>query len=466
MSSNNPSPRRLSPWVLGLLLAFSRGAGAQPSSVQKAERPALLLQQSGARDATTSSPLSAPETVVSLEASREAKEITAKLGWQVGDLVVDLKFKGPIGEQQPSAALATLDGLADGVSADLGVSHLLWNPQLPADFWRICEDNNRGLTAAEVEAAGGSEVKESDIAGWPDFITAIATCSGLPGRPDELAKTLAARGQRTPSDEQALLKALNEALHAPEATPVLAGRVVVPLPPSVADLLRRSALTPGERLHLNRQLLELALKEGPDEPLMVLRPAGPPCMASKLSASSRQRMLAGAKVGHAVWLGARAKSGRTDLEYADVATLEPLEKTRYGFALSASVGILTPLNRFFALGVKHEVSHRPAADPVEICRPYKGSPNFTCSEMSVGEPTRESRILGYFEFRTLVAKKFALGPQIFHDFRNGRTALNVPLYFLSSDKGLNGGLVFKWAEGKKFSASLFVGNVFALTGGS
>jgi hypothetical protein len=449
------------------------------------DRADLLRRNPASADPTTSSPLSFPEWQVVLEASREAKEITARFGVQKGDWGLDVKLKGPIGESSPQAPLADLTGLAADVSADIGLTRTAWKvtPIAPALSELLCERNNRSLSVAEMEAQGGSLFNESaageSVVGWPDFIKALATPAGDPlGRflsdaGPALVVQLAARTPPIPeSDKIELLKAVNAALKTASATSVLRAHVTGPLPTTVEQLLTLPVLTPAERLYVNRQLLELALPRGPEGSLQMVRRAGPPCRASALSKAFRREYLDSFSVGSAFQFGLRFKAARTDFQYVTSDMLaaapgpalgdaiEATDKTRYGFSGTLVLGVLSPNRNLIAAGVSYQSSYSPATDPVSVCRPITTTDALACRELALGEPTRASKAVGYVEYRRRISKGLGVAPQVFYDAKREHIGLNVPIYFLASGSGLSGGIALKWEEKAKFVASLFVGNVF------
>lgn len=256
--------------------------------------------------------------------------------------------------------------------------------------------------------------------------------------------------------------ALNESLGTAEATPILLTLINIELPPAVAARVRRPVLTRYERRLLNRQLLELASLKKSGDPVRSISPVGPPCRANALAKPYRDKLVELSRFGQAFWIGARIKLGRATFDFADPETLAAKSESHTGAAIAGSVALLTESNHFFAASVKREISYKRAGSPVDICRPYEQGDALTCANVTIGAPAERKRTLGRVEYRKHLAQKLAIGPILHYDFNDKKSGISLPVYFLSSKDGLTGGMNVVWAQGKKFSAALFVGNVFSL----
>jgi hypothetical protein len=102
------------------------------SSGQVTERPRLAETAQQAtrsfKDVTASTVARLPDVSVLLSAGKEEKAVEANLGLALGNFSLDGKLKGPLDEGEPDTNLATLGGLTNGTTFDVGVSYLHWEP--------------------------------------------------------------------------------------------------------------------------------------------------------------------------------------------------------------------------------------------------------------------------------------------------------------------------------------------------
>lgn len=85
-------------------------------------------------DPSLSSPNSGPLVQILLESSKlDAKRAKAQIGLQKGDTIINLKLEGPLESGVNQSTWADLNGLANSVVADIGVSDFFWKPKSHGD---------------------------------------------------------------------------------------------------------------------------------------------------------------------------------------------------------------------------------------------------------------------------------------------------------------------------------------------
>jgi hypothetical protein len=83
---------------------------------------------------------------------------------------------------------------------------------------------------------------------------------------------------------------------------------------------------------------------------------------------------------------------------------------------------------------------------------------------SFGAPKETEQHLISLSGRTEIAGA-GVGFKITHDVKSGDSGVDLPIYLFKDDKrNLNGGLRFGWTNTDQFSAGLFVGSTFDISG--
>jgi hypothetical protein len=118
----------------------------------------------------------------------------------------------------------------------------------------------------------------------------------------------------------------------------------------------------------------------------------------------------------------------------------------------------------WSFGYSHEKIYK-AADKTQICSPLGTTGSTTCSENSIGEPSRDTAEIAFFEIRHLTFDgKFAFAPRLEFDFKKSVWAGRLPFYFIPNKDGqLTGGLALGYTDSDKFGASVFVSKAFSFT---
>lgn len=92
----------------------------------------------GSDDPTLRSPLAVPQPKLILETTKDGKTvIKARIGMEMQKkYILDLQVASPT-NQSGDTTLATLDGLSDGTSAEVGFSRIIWRER---DAWSMLDD--------------------------------------------------------------------------------------------------------------------------------------------------------------------------------------------------------------------------------------------------------------------------------------------------------------------------------------
>ncbi len=440
---------------------WAQSATPSPAAVDESKKPLTLRErarvmaaQPASQDATATSPLGLG-SVVNLVASREKKEIAAQVGWQRGDNSLAFKFAGPIGDDDPQASLLDLAGLSDGASAEIKLTKVRWTyTPLPDTHWaELCFSYGRSLSLLQMPSDGKLQV--GDIESVRNAVDFLDPWLG------QKLKSLAAQvaGPMTNADALAaktdLIDIVNDALADEDLLREL-------LRQSDASILTQApalgALSKSDRTKWGRRLLDQIVH---DRGSTAIRFAGKPCIASNFDEAGREAVVRATNPGKVWWYGLSAKAARSDFKYLNDASLAKEERTRYGSAFTASIGLLTKKNLFFSVSVSAQEKHKAAKDPIELCQPFNGGPSFSCAEVVLGEPNKQRRTVSTIEMR-MVRGSFAISPSVAYVSDEKKAVLTIPLYFLKdADDGLRGGVTLKAVKGD-WAVALFVGNVFKL----
>jgi hypothetical protein len=164
-------------------------------------------------------------------------------------------------------------------------------------------------------------------------------------------------------------------------------------------------------------------------------------------------------------LTARATLGRRTFHYAERATLETASETHDDVAAAAGAGRYDP--RLGYVGVEYQFLREfDAGDSEQLCVLRDADRTLECRSAVLGAPSRLTRQGAAIEWRRfLPGGRVAVNPTIARDFRNGVTAVDVPIYFLRLDGGaLAGGVRAAWrSDTNVTTVSVFVGAALRLT---
>jgi len=169
-------------------------------------------------------------------------------------------------------------------------------------------------------------------------------------------------------------------------------------------------------------------------------------------------------LGGFLW-GVAAKYGIQNSDFFDETTL--IKKTEHHSPWSANFFIgWNPegyTNTFLLFKAERKSSYKDA-DSTTRCPVINGAVALTCTTGSFGAPELEQGKSVSIEARHVIDKSIAAALIVSRDASENVTTVELPVYWLGSDKGaLNGGVKFGWdSKEKKWGAGVFVGIPFVL----
>lgn len=168
--------------------------------------------------------------------------------------------------------------------------------------------------------------------------------------------------------------------------------------------------------------------------------------------------------GTALFLTARAKGAREDIDFLDATTLEPASLKTSSSALTIAVGWLTRNNWMVGANYRHEDIFE-SADAVDVCRPIAGTNASRCTPAVIGVPRENKSELWQLEIRKFMGRNLAISPRLTRNITTAVTGFEFPLYFIKAGdgKGLTGGVIAGWRSDQRGpSVVLFVGQALGI----
>ena len=408
-----------------------------------------------------------------LSAASAEKKVDAQVGFAAGPTQMTLKLSAPLDSGATTATLATLDGLTNQSTADLGLTWVKWNPSIsPQTFEDLCNAFKRTLTPEVMEkyAPPGFTVTPVVIRDRQAFADSIAFAASGSAFAD-LAKLLRAAlkeadlkkyfADKHNLDNSAnwkkVLDALNSSL---DSATLFAESSAFPDEASVANLrvrLRSASLTPQRTRVLNRLLFDAlfpatVLRRGPDDPST--------CSELKLPPSSALYQLIRTKEGPMpLFFAAHAKGGRQSFKYFDEKALSTNTTLKNSYSLSATAGLLTHSDLYLGMSATYQNTFK-AGDAVQICAPVGASANQECTALQRNAPAEKLQTILQLEGRVfLVGGHFAINPLLSYECHAATKGVEVRFLFLQDkDGGLTGGLSTGWrSDTRQYSVIAFVG---------
>jgi hypothetical protein len=90
------------------------------------------------QDPSTASSISTPSPVAILEGTAKSKSVTARIGMQAADFLLDVKLSGPLDDHETQ--LASLRGLGGSTTLSVGLGWIRWHPNVdPAAAQAVCD---------------------------------------------------------------------------------------------------------------------------------------------------------------------------------------------------------------------------------------------------------------------------------------------------------------------------------------
>jgi hypothetical protein len=162
------------------------------------------------------------------------------------------------------------------------------------------------------------------------------------------------------------------------------------------------------------------------------------------------------------WLqGFRLKVGHNDYTYYDPARLTKHTDDEVSWGAGVFAGILTG-NAYYAAGIDYQRAYKGARSGVACPLPSDGEEVVLCVNGALGAPSVGERHLLSAEGRWRLGER-AIGVRAIHDFKNGVSGIDMPIYLFPDEKGfLTGGLRLGWTNEEQFYAAIFVGVPFKL----
>jgi hypothetical protein len=165
---------------------------------------------------------------------------------------------------------------------------------------------------------------------------------------------------------------------------------------------------------------------------------------------------------YGITLGAKANHQKFSYVLPAAPTVaESSNETGYGLSLSLTrVGH----RHLFTLGYSHEESYK-AGSKTQICNPIGTTGSLSCSETTLGAPTKKPAELIFLEDRFIVrAGKLALAARVEYDFEESQWAARLPIYFIANKSHqLTAGVALGYTEAddEGFGAAIFVSKAFS-----
>jgi hypothetical protein len=161
--------------------------------------------------------------------------------------------------------------------------------------------------------------------------------------------------------------------------------------------------------------------------------------------------------------GIEGTIGHDNYEFISMNTLEEQDQDKTPWAIGGFLGAIPPgLNALFTIGGQYQNAYK-AANTQTIC-PASTAGNPVISKTgAIGEPSSQQKHLLYVEDRTELLT-LGLSIRISHDFKDGDTGIDFPVYIFRNKKNnLSGGLRMGWTDKTHDTTfGVFIGGDFSL----
>ncbi len=167
-----------------------------------------------------------------------------------------------------------------------------------------------------------------------------------------------------------------------------------------------------------------------------------------------------------LWLaGMSYRVGPERFSFSSTPTADATSVGRLNWSASARAGVVTGPTMSVGAEYLYEVEYE-AAGRRQICEPIGGGV-LECSDKVVGLPTGRHRNVARVEIRKFLSSSLAINPRVSVNLATATIGVDVPVYFLQSNKGgLAGGVTIGWRHSAEAGAtveiSAFVGQVFGV----
>lgn len=160
------------------------------------------------------------------------------------------------------------------------------------------------------------------------------------------------------------------------------------------------------------------------------------------------------------FFGISATVGRKRFEYLAEGTLVDRAANHNNWSASAHAARLYPKAGLFLFRLNYKSVWSDAQDePEEVCRPIDGADGAShCKTISIGEPTNQHSTTASVEWRRFLSADVAINPRVSYNVTKKYWQLELPTYFLKTEKALTGGARLGWRSDKReVTLSIFVG---------
>lgn len=194
----------------------------------------------------------------------------------------------------------------------------------------------------------------------------------------------------------------------------------------------------------------------------LLRVANARALESGKAGADARTIAARYSVPGRAWLqGFRLKIGHDDYTYYEPSQLTKHTEDEVSWGAGVFAGTLAG-SAYYAVGIDYQRAYKSARSGVACPTPTDGQDVVLCVNGALGAPLVKEKHLLNAEGRWRLGDR-AIGVRAVHDFKNGDTGVDVPIYLFPDDKGfLTGGLRLGWTNEEQFYAAIFVGAPFKL----
>ncbi len=180
-----------------------------------------------------------------------------------------------------------------------------------------------------------------------------------------------------------------------------------------------------------------------------------------------------------IWfVNGEATIGHHDMKFVDLATPEADSERHVEWGLSATAAVLLPQHRtLLSLTGQYREAYEDQ-DPGTQC-PNTGGTVLVCETGPLGAPTLTRGASTTFEVRRRfdvpiprvpgqdpLTLPLAIAPSVTYDFESDSAGVEIPVYFIGDDNGLNAGVRVSWdSENDDVTFGVFVSKTFTLIPG-